>query len=152
MYIDTLGDIALGFSGSIIAATITAGAPATAAPTGELFHRYTLLEDIEKGMARARQQGKPLILDYYADWCTDCLRMEATTFKDPRVRAALARFELVQADVTDNNDAAKAVKKKFGVLGPPAMLIFGANGEERKELRFYGYKSAEEFLDLLGKI
>lgn len=133
-------------------ATITAGAPAGAAVTGELFHRYTQLEDIEKGMARARQQGKPVILDYYADWCTDCLRMEATTFKDPRVRAALARFELLQADVTDNNDAAKAVKKKFSVLGPPALLIFGANGEERKELRFYGYKSAEEFLDLLGKI
>lgn len=133
-------------------ATMTAGAPAGAAVTGELFHRFTQLEDIEKGMARARQQGKPVILDYYADWCTDCLRMEATTFKDPRVRTALARFELLQADVTDNNDAAKAVKKKFGVLGPPALLIFDANGEERKELRFYGYKTAEEFLALLSKI
>jgi len=133
-------------------ANITAGAPATAAPAGELFHRYTRLQDIENAMSRARQQGRPVILDYYADWCTDCLRMEATTFKDARVRAALKRFELLQADVTDNNDTAKAVKKKFGVLGPPAMLIFDANGEERKELRFYGYKNSEEFLALLARI
>ena len=134
--------------------TIATGAPATTASTAsdELFHRYTQLQDIEKAMARARQQGKPVILDYYADWCTDCLRMEATTFKDARVRAALARFELLQANVTDNNDAAKAVKKKFSVLGPPALLIFDSSGEERKELRFYGYKNAEEFLELLGKI
>ena len=135
-------------------ATIATGAPDTAASTatGELFHRFTQLEDIEKAMARARQQGKPVILDYYADWCTDCLRMETTTFKDPRVVNALKRFELLQANVTDNNDAAKTVKKKFSVLGPPAMLLFSANGEERKELRFYGYKNAEEFLALLGKV
>jgi thiol:disulfide interchange protein DsbD len=130
------------------------GAPATAASTagGELFHRFTQLDDIEKAMARAHQQGKPVILDYYADWCTDCMRMEASTFKDPRVVTALKRFELLQANVTENNDAAKNVKKKFSVLGPPSMLIFGANGEERKELRFYGYKNAEEFLALLDKV
>jgi len=135
-------------------ANITAGAPATAAPVpaGELFHRYARLEDIEQAMRRAQQQGKPVVLDYYADWCTDCLRMEATTFKDPRVRAALQRFELLQANVTENNEAAKGMKKKFGVLGPPAMLFFGANGEERKELRFYGYKNTEEFLALLAEI
>ncbi len=135
-------------------AALTAGAPATAAtaPAGELFHRYTQLQDIESAMARARQQGRPVILDYYADWCTDCLRMEATTFKDARVRAALKRFELLQANVTDNNDQAKAMKKKFGVLGPPAMLIFDANGQERKELRFYGYKNTEAFLALLDRI
>ncbi len=135
-------------------ATVATGVPDSAAnaATGELFHRFTQLADIEQAMARARQQGKPVILDYYADWCTDCLRMEATTFKDPRVVTALKRFELLQANVTDNNDAAKTVKKKFSVLGPPAMLIFGANGEERKELRFYGYKNAEEFLALLGRI
>ena len=78
--------------------------------------------------------------------------MEASTFKDPRVRVALQRFELVQADVTDTNDATKAMKKKFSVLGPPAMLIFDAKGEERKELRFYGYKDAEALLALLGKL
>jgi thiol:disulfide interchange protein DsbD len=135
-------------------AGITAGAPATAAttPTGELFHRYTRLADLENAMRRAQQQGKPVILDYYADWCTDCLRMEATTFKDPRVRAALNRFALLQANVTDNNEATKSAKKKFGVLGPPAMLFFAADGMERKDLRFYGYKNAEEFLALLAGI
>jgi len=135
-------------------ASIAGGAPATAAtaPAEELFHRYTRLEDIEQAIRRATQQGKPVILDYYADWCTDCVRMEKTTFQDPRVRTAMQRFELLQANVTDNNDAAKAVKKKFGVLGPPAMLFFATDGKERRELRFYGYKNAEEFLALLAGI
>jgi len=69
---------------------------------------------------RAKREGKPVILDFYATWCTDCVRMEKTTFADPRVRAALKNYVLLQADVTDNNDASIAIKQKFGVFGPPA--------------------------------
>lgn len=135
-------------------ASLTAGAPATAAslPAGELFHRYSQPKDIEDALARAKREGKPVILDFYATWCTDCVRMEKTTFADPRVRAALKNYVLLQADVTDNNDASIAIKQKFGVFGPPALLLFGADGNEKKDLRFYGYRNAEEFLVLLGKV
>jgi thiol:disulfide interchange protein DsbD len=135
-------------------AAITAGAPATAAPVpaGELFHRYAHLSDIENAMGRARAQGKPVILDFYAAWCTDCVRMEKTTFMDPRVRAALQRFELLQADVTANDDASRAIKKRFGIFGPPAMLFFDTDGAENKDLRFYGFRNVEEFLALIGKV
>jgi thiol:disulfide interchange protein DsbD len=78
--------------------------------------------------------------------------MEKTTFTEPRVRAALARFVLIQADVTENNADAKAVKQAHGILGPPAMLFFGQDGQELRGLRFYGYRSADEFLDILNKI
>jgi len=80
------------------------------------------------------------------------VRMEKTTFADPRVRAALKNYVLLQADVTDNNDASIAIKQKFGVFGPPALLLFGADGNEKKDLRFYGYRNVEEFLALLGKV
>jgi thiol:disulfide interchange protein DsbD len=133
-------------------ASLTAGSPATAAPAGELFERRTRLSEIEEAMTRSRQQGKPVILDFYATWCTDCVRMEKTTFNDPRVREALKRFTLLQADVTANDEAASAIKKRFGVFGPPALLLFGANGEEKKDLRFYGYRNVEEFLALLGRV
>jgi thiol:disulfide interchange protein DsbD len=135
-------------------ASLTAGAPASAAslPAGELFHRYSQPNDIEDALARAKREGKPVILDFYATWCTDCVRMEKTTFTDPRVRAALKNFVLLQADVTDNNDASIAIKQKFGVFGPPALLLFSAEGNEKKDLRFYGYRNAEEFLALLGKV
>jgi thiol:disulfide interchange protein DsbD len=135
-------------------ASLTGGASATAAslPAGELFHRYSQPKDIEAALARAKREGKPVILDFYATWCTDCVRMEKTTFADPRVRAALKNYLLLQADVTDNNDASIAIKQKFGVFGPPALLLFGADGGEKKDLRFYGYRNAEEFLALLGRV
>jgi len=133
-------------------ATMSTGATATAAPATELFHRTTSLKELESAMARAREQGKPVILDFFATWCTDCVRMEKTTFADPRVRQAMSRFVVLQADVTNNDDASNAIKKKFGVFGPPAFLMFAADGSEKQELRFYGYRNAEEFLALLSKV
>jgi len=136
-------------------ATLAAGSPATAAQStaaGELFHRYRQLSDIEAEMGRAKQLGKPVLLDFFATWCTDCVRMEKTTFADLQVRAALKDFVLLQADVTENDNAATTIKKKFGVFGPPALLFFGAGGEEKNDLRFYGYRNVEEFLALLGKV
>jgi thiol:disulfide interchange protein DsbD len=119
-----------------------------------MFDRVTLLSDLENRLAAAKAAGKPVILDYYADWCTDCLRMEKATFVDPRVREELRNhFVLLQADVTDpNNPEGKAIKSRFGVYGPPAMLFFAANGEEHRELRTYGFRNVEEFLALLRKI
>jgi thioredoxin:protein disulfide reductase len=133
-------------------AGLAAGNPATAAPAGEIFHRYTQLKDIEAELARAKREGKPVLLDFYATWCTDCVRMEKTTFADARVRVALKNYVLLQADVTDNNDASIAIKQKFSVFGPPALLLFSTDGAEKNDLRFYGYRNAEEFLVLLGKV
>ncbi len=131
---------------------LTVGAPATAAPASGLFQRYTQLNEVEEALARAKREGKPALVDFYATWCTDCVRMEKTTFADPRVRTALSNFVLIKADVTDNNDASTAIKQKFRVFGPPALLLFGADGGEKQDLRFYGYRNAEEFLILLGRV
>lgn len=136
-------------------AGLTAGSAATAAtaaPAGAQFQRYTQLNEVEDALVRAKREGKPAIVDFYATWCTDCVRMEKTTFADNRVRAVLKNYVLIKADVTDNNDASTAIKQKFGVFGPPALLLFGADGSEKKDLRFYGYRNAEEFLALLGKV
>ncbi len=134
-------------------AGFAAGSAAIAADPGAAhFRRLTSLTDIERALAEARAQGKPALLDFYATWCTDCVRMEKTTFADARVARALGRAVLVQADVTENNDAAAAIKRRFGVYGPPALLFFGADGIQKKELDFYGYRSVEEFLAILGKL
>ncbi|MDH4134424.1 MAG: protein-disulfide reductase DsbD, partial [Gammaproteobacteria bacterium] len=126
------------------------GPAVSAAESGAAAHfrRLTSLTDIERALAEARAQGKPVLLDFYATWCTDCVRMEKTTFADARVVNALGRAVLLQADVTDNNDASAAIKRRFGVYGPPAFLFFGADGAQRKDLDFYGYRNVEEFLAL----
>ncbi|MBI3571775.1 MAG: protein-disulfide reductase DsbD [Gammaproteobacteria bacterium] len=130
------------------------GGPGMVTTEDRLFERVSTLNDLENRLAAAKSAGKPVLLDYFADWCTDCLRMEKATFADPRVREELRRrFVLLQADVTDpNNPEGKAIKQRFGVYGPPAMLFFAANGEERRELRTYGFRNMDEFIALLRKI
>ena len=116
--------------------------------------RLTAQAELESRLAEAKAQGKPVMLDYFATWCTDCIRMEKTTFADPRVNKIISsRFVALQADVTDPNDPeSKAIKKRFNVFRPPALLFFDAQGNEMKDLHFYGYKNPEDFLVLLEKI
>ncbi|OGI62595.1 MAG: hypothetical protein A2W18_09455 [Candidatus Muproteobacteria bacterium RBG_16_60_9] len=118
-----------------------------------LFERIATWEKLQSRLAEAHQSGKPVILDYYATWCTDCVRMEQSTFHDPLVRETIvARFVALQADVTEPNDDSRAMKQKFGVFGPPAMLFLRADGSEARELRFYGYKSATDLMETLSKL
>ena len=130
----------------------TATTATAAVPTGELFHRVATLKEFDEAFAAARAANRPIVVDFYATWCTDCVRMEKSTFNDARVRQALAKFALIQADVTENNDESRKIKQKLGVLGPPAILFFDSAGNESKDLRFYGYKTADEFLAVLAKI
>ena len=126
---------------------------ATATESLPLFTKVKGAADLNTKLAAAKTAGKPALLDYYATWCTDCVRMEKSTFLDPAVQKLVReRFVPLQVDVTDPSDPdAKAIKQQFGVFGPPAMLFFSADGVERRELRTYGYKSAADFLDLLRK-
>ena len=139
---------------SVVSGAMPGAGDARPATAERLFDRVGSLSDLENRLAAAKTAGKPVILDYYADWCTDCLRMEKATFADARVRDELRiRFVLLQADVTDpNNPEGKAIKSRFGVYGPPAMLFFAANGQEHRELRTYGFRNVDEFLVLLRKI
>ncbi len=128
-----------------------AGQPQAA---GHVFEKVSTVAELEKHLNEAKAQGKPVILDYFATWCTDCLRMEKSTFADPRVRNIMtSRFVALQVDVTDPNDPeSKAIKKRFQVFGPPAVLFFDAQGNEMKDLHFYGYKKADEFLAIIEKL
>lgn len=119
-----------------------------------LFKRVTTLDEIERLLNEAKQQGKPAILDYYATWCTDCNIMERTVFVDPGVQKLLReKFILVQADVSDQFAATtQPMKDKFGIFGPPAMLFFDKQGNEHKDLRRYGKMTKEEFLNLVNPL
>ena len=85
------------------------------------------------------------MLDFYADWCVSCKEMEETTFRDPRVRTALGGIRVLRADVTANDAADRALMKRLGILGPPAILFFGPDRMERRRYRTVGYEDADEF-------
>lgn len=151
---DILNPLPLAMTGGGITVSTPTGV-GTANVAQPLFERVQNLGELEGRLNEARASGRPVILDYYATWCTDCVRMEKTTFADATVRAELRnkRYVLLQADVTDpNNPDSEALKQRFGVYGPPAMLFFSANGEELRNMRTYGYKSVSEFLAMLRKI
>ncbi len=96
-------------------------------------------------LAKAKAAGKPVMLDFYADWCVSCKEMEVLTFADPAVQAALADVVLLQADVTPNDDKDTELYKHFGIIGPPSIMFFGPDGEERRNYRVVGFMPAEKF-------
>ncbi|MGB0866926.1 MAG: thioredoxin family protein, partial [Granulosicoccaceae bacterium] len=100
---------------------------------------------LNAAIASANAQGKKVMFDFYADWCTSCKEMEAFTFTDPQVQAALGDFVTLQVDVTDNNEEHQAMLKRFGLFGPPAILFFGLDGQEQRNLRVVGFMRAEPF-------
>jgi len=99
---------------------------------------------------RLKAPGKPVMLDFYADWCVSCKEMERFTFTDPKVRAELDQMLLLQVDVTANNAHDKALLKRFSLFGPPGIVFFDADGREIKGLRVIGYQNAERFVKTLS--
>jgi thioredoxin:protein disulfide reductase len=106
------------------------------------------LADVQKGIINA--EGRPVILDFYADWCASCHEMEASTFKDPRVLAALKDFVVIKVDITANNSQAKALLQTYSVVAPPTFLFFNKQGMEIPKLTLVGEVNSEEFLKQLN--
>ena len=101
--------------------------------------------------ARLKTADRPVMLDFYADWCVSCKEMERFTFSDPQVAERMGRMLLLKADVTANNDEHKALLKRFGLFGPPGIIFFDAAGAERKGLRVVGFMKAEPFATVLER-
>jgi thiol:disulfide interchange protein DsbD len=110
------------------------------------FTRIKTVEDFRSAVAQSNAAGKPAMLDFYADWCTYCIKMEDYTFSDPAVQQALADTTLLQADVTANDSEDLALLNHFGLFAPPAILFVGTNGQEIHGARLVGFMDAENFL------
>ncbi|MFA7387493.1 MAG: protein-disulfide reductase DsbD [Thiohalobacteraceae bacterium] len=122
----------------------TGGGP-TAAQASLDFRPIKSVEDLDQAILAANRAGKTVMLDFYADWCTECHRMEKYTFSHPDVHAALAGSVTLQADVTANDALDKALLQRFKLIGPPAILFFDGEGQELRRYRMVGYMDGEEF-------
>jgi len=123
------------------------GATGTSQSSELQFKKIKGLQQLEQEIVTASTAGKSVMLDFYADWCISCKEMEKYTFSDPGVQKALQGVVLLKADVTLNDATDKALLKHFGLIGPPSIMFFGPDGEERRAWRMVGYMPAEEFRD-----
>jgi len=120
-------------------------APASAAQTK--FLRVASIAELDE---KLRSPGRPVMLDFYADWCVSCKEMESFTFSDARVKAKLEGMLLLQADVTANSEADKQLLKRYSLFGPPGIIFFDAQGRQIEGLRTIGYQNADGFLKTLA--
>ena len=122
------------------------GSPAAAAhPT---FQRIRTLAELDATLAKST---RPVMLDFYADWCVSCKEMEAFTFVDPRVAQRMGQMLLLQVDVTANNADDRALMKRFKLFGPPGIIFFAAGGAERRDIRVVGFQDANRFTATLDR-
>ncbi|WP_122866993.1 protein-disulfide reductase DsbD [Campylobacter showae] len=101
-----------------------------------------------------KSSSKPVLIDFYATWCASCNELDEITFKDEAVLNKLANFTLLRIDVTKNSSDDAQIMKKFGLIGPPAILFFRANSDaqdEQKNARLIGFYPPEKFLAHLEK-
>ena len=115
------------------------------------FTRITNVAELEAALAQAKQAGKPVMLDFYADWCVACKEFEKYTFHDPSVEAKLQDFVLLQADVTKNQVQDIELLKHMNVLGLPTIEFWDANGEHVSNARLTGFMQAEPFLEHINR-
>jgi len=122
--------------------------------TGNTQHgvKFIQIDNLIELEQQLFQSTKPVMLDLYADWCTECKTMEMTTFKDPAVVAALANTTALQLDMTDNTAEHKALLKKFSIFGPPTILFFNSQGDEYSQYRLIGGLDAQDFSQHLTNI
>jgi thiol:disulfide interchange protein DsbD len=117
--------------------------------SGLVFQRVATSAQLEAVLIQAKQKRQPVLLDFYADWCVTCKEMELLTFSDEKVKTALSTYLLIQVDVTKNTVEHQRILKQYALFGPPAILFFDANGEEKLSRRVIGFMKAERFLERL---
>ena len=123
-------------------------AETSGAPAGEVrFERVGTVAQLD---ARLKTASRPVMLDFYADWCVSCKEMERFTFSDPMVKAELAQMVLLQVDVTKNTPEDQALLKRYRLFGPPGIVFFDQAGREIPGLRVIGFQPADKFLQSLA--
>jgi thiol:disulfide interchange protein DsbD len=108
--------------------------------------------ELEAELARAKEDKIPVILDFFADWCTVCKTIETDTFQDPRVALKMKDFRLVRVDISNSTPALERIQEKFSVIGLPLILFFDRQGQQADDLTVTGFISPDQFLKRLDAV
>ena len=111
--------------------------------------QFTTVKSSEELDAAVRNAGRPVMLDFYADWCVSCKEMERFTFSDAAVQQRLSGALLLRADVTANSVQDRGLLRRFHLFGPPATIFFDRGGREIGAARLVGFQNSARFLETL---
>jgi len=109
------------------------------------FQQIKGIDGLQAALTQAVSDGRPVMLDFYADWCVSCKEMESFTFSNGNVQKSLNNFVILQADVTKNDAQDKVLLKELGLFGPPAILFYDNTGNELRNYRVVGFMDAGKF-------
>ncbi len=114
------------------------------------IHWYQYSETV---LRDARNNGKPVVIDFYADWCIPCKELDTLTYSDPRVQRYDGRIVFIKVDLTnDKGEFVQKIKRQYDIKGVPTVVFLGRDGREIKELRLTGFENAESFIKRLERV
>ncbi|KAF5271600.1 hypothetical protein FQR65_LT05221 [Abscondita terminalis] len=116
------------------------------------FQTIKSISDLNLALKQAKQQNKPVLVDFYANWCISCKEMERIVFTAPQVKSLMSNFILLRADVTANDDQDKALERQFHVIAPPTFLFFAPDGQELTDARIVGQEESQIFASHLQSV
>ncbi|MDQ8953435.1 protein-disulfide reductase DsbD [Acinetobacter rudis] len=116
------------------------------------WQHVTTSEQFEQALQIAKQQGKPILIDVYADWCTACQPIENEVLPRTDVQQAMANFTLIKLDLTNNDPSQASILKQREILGPPTLLFLDNQAQELRQLRLTGTFSAKKFIHQLEQV
>ncbi len=126
--------------------------PTTTDIQGLHFYQVNSVAQVKQQVQKAKAEHKPILLDFYADWCVACKVMDRTTYADPKVQQTLKKFVLLRADVTTNNKPTQQLMRRFNVVAPPTLVFFNPNGKELIKYQLVGEMGPKKFYRYMQKL
>jgi len=114
------------------------------------FQIVTNEADLDAAIAAARAEGRRILVDFSADWCTECRLMERTVLANEQVRQRLDGVQLIRADVTRYDAQSRSIMQRFAVIGPPTLIFLNPTGTEVERARTVGATAVDDFLSKIA--
>lgn len=111
------------------------------------WHNYS-----EKTLEEAKKIGKPILIDFFAEWCLACHELEEKTFNNPSVKASLRGFTLLHFNATEESPELAILKKRYGIVGLPTLIFYNNRGQVLTEFTLNEFESSEKFIERLNLV